>query len=73
MKIIENLLIWMVIFLPAIIWWVKSSDDQLNSMHSWADCIACFIMWGITIIVIGSAIVFLLLIISAGGSFTFVF
>lgn len=72
MKMIENLLIWALLFLPATIWWIKSSYNQFNLIKSWADGIACFIMWGITIGVAGSTIIFGILILS-GGSFTFVF
>ena len=72
MKIIKNLLIWALLFLPATIWWIKSSYNQFNLMKSWADALVCFIMWIIAIIVAGSTLIFGILILS-GGSFTFVF
>jgi len=72
MKMIEDLLIWASLFIPATIWWIKSSYNQFHSMHSWADAVADFIMWGIAICVAGSAITFCILILM-GGSFTFVF
>ena len=72
MKIIENLLIWALLFLPATIWWIKSSYNQYNLMHSWADYVACFIMWIITIGITSSTIIFCTLILG-GGSFDFVF
>ena len=44
MKIILNLLIWLILFIPATAWWFNTTKMNYRSASSWADRVAVCII-----------------------------